>query len=46
MKLVLGIALIIFGSFWFAVLVAVGVSAGMKNFYENLKKGNENDSSK
>lgn len=46
MKLVLGIALIIFGSFWFAVLVAIGVSAGMKNFYGNLKKENENDSSK
>ena len=41
MKIVLGIVLVLFISFWLTFIISVGVNAGMKTFYKDnfQKKG-------
>lgn len=48
MRIVLGIILFLFISFWLAFIISVGVGTGIKRFYEvnfqNKKEEKENES--
>lgn len=42
MRIVLGIVLFLFISFWFMFIISVGVNTGMKTFYkDNFQKKEE-----
>lgn len=44
MRIVLGIVLFLFISFWLAFIISVGVNAGMKTFYkDNFQKKEETE---
>lgn len=40
LKIVLVLLGFLIGSFWLTVLIAAGVRAGLKNYFESLKGGN------
>jgi alpha-N-acetylglucosamine transferase len=47
MKIILGIAIFVFISFWLAIIIGVGVNSGIKAFYRDYfqnKKEDKNES--